>query len=190
MTAPEPYEITLHLDDLRYLFQSPAPHPLRGRYAEDPGIYQIMNELEPRSLRRPIHTTIVLPPDVDGPGLEEATLAGIRRYCTTQIRWVENELRAGRRHGFWMLQIGLAFLALCLLLSALIDRVGFLSDFMRTFLVEGLIIVGWVSLWYPAEILLYEWWPHRRDILHYRHIRDRMTLSIVTEDRLSADETL
>jgi len=27
---------------------------------------------------------------------------------------------------------------------------------------EGLLILGWVALWRPLEIFLYEWWPLRR----------------------------
>jgi hypothetical protein len=29
--------------------------------------------------------------------------------------------------------------------------------------IEGLIILGWVALWRPMEIFLYEWWPIRRE---------------------------
>jgi hypothetical protein len=28
---------------------------------------------------------------------------------------------------------------------------------------EGLLVVGWVSMWKPMEIFLYEWWPIRRE---------------------------
>jgi len=27
---------------------------------------------------------------------------------------------------------------------------------------EGLLIIGWVALWRPLEIFLYDWWPIRR----------------------------
>ena len=32
---------------------------------------------------------------------------------------------------------------------------------------EGFLIAGWVSLWHPVEILLYEWWPISRRIRIY-----------------------
>ena len=31
-----------------------------------------------------------------------------------------------------------------------------------SFLKEGLTIAGWVAMWRPLEIYLYEWWPLRR----------------------------
>lgn len=175
-----PYEITLTLSDIRYLFQAPEPDPMLGRYSEDSGIDQIINELEPRSLRRAVHATIILPERPLPPELEASTLEAIGRYCDTQIRWVQNEQAAVWRHGMMQLQIGLVFLAVCLVLAAFFERMSGLPDLLRTFLVEGFIIVGWVSLWRPVETLLYDWWPHRKDTLHYQHIRDKMTISLVT----------
>jgi hypothetical protein len=28
---------------------------------------------------------------------------------------------------------------------------------------EGLTVLGWVSMWKPLQIFLYEWWPIRRE---------------------------
>jgi hypothetical protein len=51
--------------------------------------------------------------------------------------------------------IGLAFLAACMLMSQLLRRrAGTLPIVLR----EGLIIAGWVAMWRPMEIFLYEWW--------------------------------
>ena len=36
---------------------------------------------------------------------------------------------------------------------------------------EGLIIVGWVAMWRPLEIFLYDWWP----ILGDKRIRERLS---------------
>jgi hypothetical protein len=37
---------------------------------------------------------------------------------------------------------------------------------------EGLIIGGWVAMWRPIEILLYDWWPLRREIGELERLRD------------------
>jgi hypothetical protein len=53
------------------------------------------------------------------------------------------------------LVVGLVFLGLCQLgASALIDTGGW-----RSFVREGLLIVGWVAMWKPLDIALYRWWP-------------------------------
>jgi hypothetical protein len=33
---------------------------------------------------------------------------------------------------------------------------------LSSFFKEGLTIAGWVAMWRPIEIYLYEWWPLRR----------------------------
>jgi hypothetical protein len=35
---------------------------------------------------------------------------------------------------------------------------------------ESLIIVGWVALWRPLEIFLYDWWPIARHRSLYRRL--------------------
>jgi hypothetical protein len=33
---------------------------------------------------------------------------------------------------------------------------------LSTFVSEGLTIAGWVAMWKPMQIYLYDWWPLRR----------------------------
>ncbi len=40
------------------------------------------------------------------------------------------------------------------------------------FVEEGLIIVGWVALWRPLEIFLYDWWPIAQRKRLYRRLAD------------------
>ena len=74
-----------------------------------------------------------------------------------------NTLRLGRAS----LVVGLLVLAACVAGAQLIfthDNV--LSDLLH----EGLLIVGWVAMWRPLEILLYDWWPLMRDAQLYERI--------------------
>jgi hypothetical protein len=43
---------------------------------------------------------------------------------------------------------------------------------------ESLTIGGWVAMWRPMEIYLYDWWPLRRRTLVYRKL-SRMPVEIV-----------
>ena len=36
---------------------------------------------------------------------------------------------------------------------------------------EGLLIVGWVAMWRPLEVFLYDWWPIRAEA----HLFDRLS---------------
>jgi hypothetical protein len=38
-------------------------------------------------------------------------------------------------------------------------QANFLPEALWHGLSEGLLIVGWASMWQPASLLIYEWWP-------------------------------
>lgn len=76
-------------------------------------------------------------------------------------------LEAAERHGRQRLRIGratlllgLGVLAACLVLRSLLPEApGALLEASR----EGLLILGWVALWRPVEILLFERWESRQE---------------------------
>ena len=52
---------------------------------------------------------------------------------------------------------------------------------------EGLLIGGWVAMWRPLEVFLYDWWPIRAqarlyDRLAAMPVRIQYTVSGTTED--------
>ncbi|NLG17161.1 MAG: hypothetical protein GX556_07520 [Fibrobacter sp.] len=66
--------------------------------------------------------------------------------------------------------MGSLFLFLCMSARA---ALSFLSE--NTFgniMMEGLSITGWVAMWKPIHIFLYEWWSHYRIKKIYEKIRD------------------
>ena len=75
--------------------------------------------------------------------------------------------KATRRSG-----AGSRFLALCLLGSRLIGAQELLPGFIGRYLDEGLVIGGWVALWYPLDVLLYQRWPLARERRLYESLRD------------------
>jgi hypothetical protein len=80
--------------------------------------------------------------------------------------------------GLKALQVGILFLATCLFLAAAISRAGVAPGSLGDFLTQGLTIVGWVSLWRPVEIFLYEWWPLWRAVRVYEYIL-RMDITVL-----------
>ena len=175
------YEIILHLQDIRHLFQAPELDPLAGQVNPVSGLEQIISELKPKSLGRQVRTTIWLPQDHLFENIEQFSRDALRRYCEARIHLITNDLASLRWQGIKALQTGLIFLAACLLLSTFFDGLDVLPEFLRRFLGEGFLIVGWVSLWHPTELLLYEWWPHWRDKQLHERIKD-MELKIEAEE--------
>jgi hypothetical protein len=70
------------------------------------------------------------------------------------------ELRAMLKQGRTSLLIGLSCLAACLVIikTLLSGEPGTWASVLR----ESLTIAGWVAMWRPMQIYLYDWWPLRR----------------------------
>lgn len=87
--------------------------------------------------------------------------AAVNHYFASRAEIKDRELRQLLRRGRANLLIGLLFLAACFGLGLLAREVmpGGWNDFIEL----GLQIVGWVAMWRPLEIFLYDWWPIRSD---------------------------
>lgn len=82
---------------------------------------------------------------------------------------MRGELRQLLRQGRTSLCIGLAFVAVCLLIADAITQAG--DGDVHTSARECLTIVGRVAMWRPVEIFLYDWWPLVRRIRIYKNLR-------------------
>jgi hypothetical protein len=80
----------------------------------------------------------------------------VHNYFAYRAKLNRFEFRYLLKQGRTSLIIGLAFLSACMLTSQLLRyRAGTWPIVLR----EGLIIAGWVAMWRPMQIFLYEWWP-------------------------------
>jgi hypothetical protein len=97
--------------------------------------------------------------DQAGDAGEEAVVAdAIRKHFARQSRHLRQQLRLLIRRGLVSLGIGIAFLAAVFGISTAVS--GFMKGHPLAPLFEqGLLIVGWVAMWRPLEIFLYDWWP-------------------------------
>jgi hypothetical protein len=84
----------------------------------------------------------------------------IHNYFTYRIRLNEMEFKRLMKQGRTSLLVGLSFLLACL---GAIELFGLRDPgTFGSFVAEGLLIAGWVAMWKPMEIYLYDWWPVRR----------------------------
>jgi hypothetical protein len=83
-------------------------------------------------------------------------VTAIRNYFTYRSRQVREQLRLLFVRGVISLLIGLGFLVACLSMRQLLASS---VEPLTAILTEGLLILGWVAMWKPVEIFLYDWWP-------------------------------
>jgi hypothetical protein len=119
-----------------------------------------------------VSTRIVLPANERSPDLEARCRNALRAVLDRRIERNRNDARSLRHEGYATLWRGLVFLAVCLLGSRLMGEVELLPGFVERFIDEGLVIAGWVALWYPLDVLLYQRWPLARERRLYETLRD------------------
>lgn len=154
------WQIDLRLDCLQQLTDPRDPSPFARRdlnpEAED-YILEACRELPPHD---PLALSLWLPASELTPATEERARHAVCFHFSWQAYYSRQRLREHLRAARRATLLGLAFMAVCMLLRNLI---GAIDTLLTQTLAEGLIVIGWVALWRPVEMYLYDWWPLRRD---------------------------
>ena len=154
---PPVHQIELRIVKLSELFNSMDPTPFQHRNLDT----DAEEFLETWALEFPqdSHFRIIvhieqMPQEDPAPLVGEA----IHNYFEYKSVRAKRNLRVLLLEGRASLVIGLSFLALCLL-GADVLAANFANNTFLRLLKESLLIGGWVAMWRPMQIFLYEWWP-------------------------------
>ncbi|HKI65291.1 MAG TPA: hypothetical protein VKA16_11800 [Burkholderiales bacterium] len=159
------HQISLRLREIGQLFNSMDPTPFRHRDL-DPNAEEF---IESWAQEFPSGSRFLLvihlqhkPAEGDPALLTEA----IHNFYGDKAQMAQHDLKRLLRLGRTSLLVGLGFLTLCTLGAKALGALG--EGPYVEILREGLVIAGWVAMWRPIQIFLYEWWPitHRRRMLH------------------------
>jgi len=158
--------IEVRVGELKQLFNAMDPSPFREK------------DLDPRAEEFIVDWAREAAPDATlgmlvhldrapGPDREAAALAdAVRDYFRLRAVVTRRRLRRLLRVGRTSLLIGLVFLAASIAIGDLVAaalggrRIG---EVLR----ESLLIGGWVAMWRPLEVFLYDWWPVRAEARLY-----------------------
>src|SRR5512137_566155 len=171
MPAANVHDVRLELSDPRELFHPAELDPIGGQPCAEPGLERILNRIRPKP-SWPVRATLRLPAAARTPDLEARMRSGLQQYCDDRIGHITHDIASLRQEGLATLWRGVLFLALCMLGSQILGEPKFLPGILARFLDEGLIIAGWVALWYPLDALLYQHWPLKRERRLYQSLRD------------------
>ena len=161
--------IEVHVAELKQLFNSIDPSPFRNRDLDPKAEDFIVGWA--KDLPRNVPIALVI--DLDRPaGLpNEATVLreAIHEFFSQRAEMYRRRLRELFRFGRRSLLIGLAVLTGAIALAHLI-AVSTKDSGIAEIIRESLTIGGWVSMWRPLEVFLYDWWP----ILNEAKLSDRL----------------
>ncbi len=162
--------IEVRVTDLRMLFNPIDPSPPPERDLESKVEDFIVGWA--RSVRR--DAPLALQIDVDQPTASEAAStvgAAVHEFFRQRSMSANRRLSQLFRVGRTSLIIGLAALAVAVTLASFVDR-AFGKHPVGALVRETLVIGGWVAMWRPLEIFLYDWWPIRAE----RKLYDRLSV--------------
>lgn len=152
--------IEVHIGELRQLFDAIDPSPFRDKDLDPKAEEFIVGWA--KDLPRDAVLALVVDLDrVAGLPDEAAVLRdAVHEFFRHRAERYRQRLRELFRVGRTSLVIGLVALAAAIALGDFVanllkgSRIG---EIVR----ESLIIGGWVSMWRPLEVFLYDWWPIR-----------------------------
>ncbi len=168
MSTPPVHRIELRLREVAQLFNSMDPTPFHHKDL-DPDAEEFIESwaLEfPPDSRFQITVHLQQMPSEGDPGV--LVTEAIHNFFDYKAELARRELHQLLFQGRISLVIGLAFLALCLLAANAIGE--FASGTVLTIGRESLTIGGWVAMWRPIQIFLYDWWPLARRGRIYRNL--------------------
>ncbi|HYX70583.1 MAG TPA: hypothetical protein VE825_15720 [Terriglobales bacterium] len=159
--------IRLQLHDLKQLFNSMDPSPFREKDLDDDAEEFIVGWAREFPPSAPLKLTVCLEqwPERDP---RELISQAVHNHFAHRAELAELDFKVLLKQGRTSLLIGLSALAVCLGLSKLL--LGSDSGTWASVVRESLTIAGWVAMWRPIEIYLYDWWPLRRRARTYARL--------------------
>jgi hypothetical protein len=151
-----PHTISLKLRDMSQLFNSMDPSPFIEKDLDDDAEEFIVSWAQEFSPDAPIKLRIHLDQwPAEDP--KELIRTAVHNHFAHRAKITHLEFKRLLKQGRTSLFIGLLFLAACLLLSKMLlgGEAGTWAAVVR----ESLTIAGWVAMWRPMQIYLYDWWP-------------------------------
>jgi hypothetical protein len=160
--AGQPGVLNLYLADSRQLFNSMDPAPFHQRDLDPSAAAYILDWAreapDGEVLRLVLHMGRGPTTDEDAALLRKSVHEHFQRRALATRRQLQQLFRVGR----YSLLIALVFLGLVIVvgeyIASLISRASVVA-----LIQDSLVIGGWVALWRPLEIFLYDWWPIRAE---------------------------
>lgn len=162
--------IEIRLNTVGQLFDPLDPAPLEERSLDWKAEEYIVGSARDLAAGEPLKLVLYLPRDEREGAAAGKVDAAVRNYFDYRTEMTARGLRHLWREGRLTLAIGLAFLFVCISLRQLVFAFG--HGTLPSIAAESLLILGWVAMWRPVQLFLYEWWPLRRDRRTFAKLRE------------------
>jgi len=172
--------IELRLQDASQLFNMLDPFPFRERDLSAAAEQYIVERAEGLPKNRPIEIRVHVEADGRDQGAARDIPQAIPAWFAARAQDETHELQTLFRDGRLALLIGAAAVVICLFAAWQLSLhfEGTVADLLK----ESFVIIGWVVVWRPAEMFLYDWVaPMRRRRLFRRLAAANVTVRPVAK---------
>jgi hypothetical protein len=152
--------IEIRLHEVRQLFHTLDPAPFHEKDLDENAATYLLDACNEAGTRRQLRLIVYLPLSEAQSDSALTLPEAVNNYFAYRERQLRNELLKLLRYGVVSLVTGLLFLVACLVLRRALIANPVVVD--SAIVDEGLLILGWVAMWRPIEVLLYDWWPLAR----------------------------
>lgn len=153
--------IDIRLKTAHQLFDGRDPAPFRERDLDEDAVDYIVGAFEELPGKTEVKIVFWMAEAPGTPIPTETIREAVKAFFEGEVGRLNRRLRQHLRTGQFALGGGLVILALFLSLAEMTSLLpeGTLRDILR----EGLVIIGWVAMWRPLDVLLYDWLPLSRE---------------------------
>ena len=172
-----PAEIALHLVNIHELLRAPGVRN-RKRILQAGSEEFIVEEAEALKPKEAIHIKIHL--SLTDIKYKDDIAAAIHSHFCYRREQSQKKFKRELKYGLTILFIALVMLAVIFSLTEIVSQ--FKSENkLVIFIKESFIILGWVALWRPMELLLYDWYPIKREIQLF-HRLEKSNVQVVLRE--------
>lgn len=161
MTKHEPTRIQIRVREIRQLFNSMDPSPFRDRDLDPDCEEFIVSWAREFGTARPFELQVHLECEALDAELTGQIAQAVQGHFRRDAELQKLRLRRLVRDGRISLGVGLLAFIACMTTAALAPFAA-LGAF-GNIVAESLVIAGWVVMWHPLDLLMYGFWPVRRE---------------------------
>lgn len=162
--------IEVRIRSVSQLFDARDPAPFRERDLDDDFVEYITSSAEELNHADAFKILIHIEESVNSQ-MESNTISdAIKDFFEYQVDLKSKQLSKVLKTGQLFLVFGVIFLFVCLFISDFFSKTHLLVETYKSFLEQGFVIMGWVAMWKPLELILFDWWPIYDKMKVYRKI--------------------
>lgn len=154
--------IEIHLAESKQLFNAIDPAPFREKDLDPKAEEFIVDWARELPADAPLTLVVLLDRPAGLPDEVQVLRDAVSQYFGMRSQASRQRLTRLFKVGRTSLLIGMLFLAMSFALGEIIGNAleGYrIGELLR----ESFLIGGWVAMWRPLEIFLYDWWPIRSE---------------------------